>query len=316
VRGRGARPTDCRRRIASVGIAIGGRLNVGEGTRRDYGLPVAARTTASGASPVCVKWPVLSVVCARRVNPWRAGRGGRSVAVGFGSDCSEVPVSGICRPRWISESPLIVLPNPCSCSGSGVGSQSLVDRVVDASLQATHRFFAGLPFGLLVEVVGAAGRVVTDLTERRDVQRVIELTVPVGVNAVPNAGTRRGFDRRGRVVTGVVSRAREPADVSRVADQIRGNDRADTTHVGSRRARAADRALNATTELEQRLVVATDLVEEFDGDSLRSMLITSLGRSLRSSEAARFGERYLDSQPLIISHNTACSRQIAGCVRR
>ena len=91
-----------------------------------------------------------------------------------------------------------------------------------------HRFFAALPFSLLVEVVRAAGRVVADLTERRDVQRVVELTVPVRVEALPHIRSRRRFDRCGRVLD---------------ADRVRG----------------------AATELDQGSVVATDLVEELEG---------------------------------------------------
>jgi hypothetical protein len=55
-----------------------------------------------------------------------------------------------------SESPLIVLPNPFLLA-VGVGAELVVDGVADASFQAPHRFLAGLPLGLLVQVVGAAG---------------------------------------------------------------------------------------------------------------------------------------------------------------
>jgi len=142
-------------------------------------------------------------------------------------------------------------------------------------------------------------------------RRVIELTVPVRVEAVANAGTRRGFDRRGRVVTGVVTSARKPVDVTRVADQIRGNDRTDTMHAGDRRARPADRALDAPAELDQCLVVATDLVEELDRDPLSFDPDRVVGAELAEHQSGRFAERFLTSPPSIISASTACNRQIA-----
>ncbi len=57
--------------------------------------------------------------------------------------------------------------------------------------QAIYRgTFARLPVGLFGEVVGAAGCVVADLVERGDVDRVVELSVPVRVQPVPYAWSR------------------------------------------------------------------------------------------------------------------------------
>ena len=129
----------------------------------------------------------FSPVFARAASsPWRAGFEGRSVGVGFGSDFPEVPVfrdlPAALDFRVAPDCP----PGPRFVSVAGVGAQFLVDGVADASFQAAHRFFAGLPFGLFGEVVGAAGCVVTDLTERGDVDRVVELPVAVRVQSMAN----------------------------------------------------------------------------------------------------------------------------------
>jgi hypothetical protein len=59
---------------------------------------------------------------------------------------------------------------------------------------------------------------------------------------------------------------RESADVARVAEQIRGDDRTDTVHIGDRRVRRRDGDLDTATELDERLVDAADLVEELRSD--------------------------------------------------
>ena len=59
--------------------------------------------------------------CLRAVRRPRDTRGSRVVALvsGSGVTSPKCRCSGICRPRWISESPLIVLPDPVSFSGRG-----------------------------------------------------------------------------------------------------------------------------------------------------------------------------------------------------
>ena len=52
--------------------------------------------------------------CRRRVGA------GLSLAVGPGTDSPKCRCSGFCRPRWIPESPLIVVPGPLSTGGAGV----------------------------------------------------------------------------------------------------------------------------------------------------------------------------------------------------
>ncbi len=59
------------------------------------------------------------------------------------------------------------------------------DGVADAPLQCTHRFFAGLPFGLFAEVVDASGSVVADLGDGGHVQCVVQLAVTARVQPVP-----------------------------------------------------------------------------------------------------------------------------------
>ena len=71
---------------------------------------------------------------------------------------------------------------PARRSVAGVGDESLVDGVADVSLQRAERFFAGLAFGLLAEVVGAPGGVVADLGDGGHVDRVVQLAVTAGFN--------------------------------------------------------------------------------------------------------------------------------------
>jgi hypothetical protein len=93
------------------------------------------------------------------------------------------------RPRWPLEPFPSVLPDP-SGSGSGVGNESAVDRVADASLQRAECFFAGLAFVDLAEEVRAARSGVRHLGDRGDMQRVVQLTVPTGVQPVTHTRPR------------------------------------------------------------------------------------------------------------------------------
>jgi hypothetical protein len=73
-----------------------------------------------------------ALVWARVVVPWCDGLVRRSVVVGFGSDCSEVPAFRAWAGHAGCESrSLIVLPDLLSC----VGDELSVDAVADASLQ-------------------------------------------------------------------------------------------------------------------------------------------------------------------------------------
>ena len=119
----------------------------------------------------------------------------------------------------------------------GVGDELSVDGVGDLSFERAECFFAAVAFGDLASVVDASGGVVAGLGDRGDVQCVVQLAVPVGVQSVPVVGCRRCRDRCGGVVAGVVTGGREAADVAGVAEDVGGHDRADTVHVGDRGAR-------------------------------------------------------------------------------
>jgi hypothetical protein len=99
------------------------------------------------------------------------------------------------------------------------------------------------------------------------VERVIQLSVPPRVESMSGIGSRRRFDRRGAVVTGVVACGREATHVAAVTDEIRGHDRTDTRHVSHRRRRMVERRGDATLELNQVGVSATNLAEELDGET-------------------------------------------------
>ena len=161
----------------------------------------------------------------------------------------------------------------------GVGAESLVERVADASFQAARRFLAGLPLGLFLQVLGAAGSVVADLTERGDVERVVELAVPVRVQTMPFLRSRRRFDGRGRVVAGVVpSRGR----CSHGSNLARRTASTSTGH-----------ATQLTTTTQTTMTTADP--------------VFNLPRLLRSEQQARaraevmcratFGSRFLNSAP-------------------
>ena len=67
---------------------------------------------------------------------------------------------------------------------AGVGEELAVDGVADAALEGAEGFFAGLAFGELAPEVDASVGVVGDLGDRGDVEGVVELAVPAGVEPV------------------------------------------------------------------------------------------------------------------------------------
>jgi hypothetical protein len=73
---------------------------------------------------------------------------------------------------------------------------------------------------------------VADLGHRDHVDGMVELPMPARVEPMPHDWAAGGFDRGGGVVAGVVPGAREPADVTAVADQVGGDDRPDPVEVG------------------------------------------------------------------------------------
>ena len=57
------------------------------------------------------------------------------------------------------------------------------------TFEAAEGFAAGLAFGSLAPVVGAALGVAADLGDRNGVERPVQLAVPAAVQAVPNGAT-------------------------------------------------------------------------------------------------------------------------------
>jgi hypothetical protein len=92
----------------------------------------------------------------------RVGRG-RSVAVGSGSDWSEVPVFRV-QPATLDARVVPGCPpGPAMSAVAEVGLELAPDGVADASLQCSQRFLLALAFGQLAVVVDAAGGGVGDL---------------------------------------------------------------------------------------------------------------------------------------------------------
>ena len=121
------------------------------------------------------------------------------------------------EPATLAKSRPVCPPGPV-WSASCVDEELAVDGVADAALERATRFFAGLALGELLLEEDAARGVVRDLRDRCDVQGVVEVAVPTGVEPMPDLRSRGRRDRSGGVVAGVVPGGREPADVTGVAD--------------------------------------------------------------------------------------------------
>jgi hypothetical protein len=193
---------------------------------------------------------------------------------------------------------------------AGVGEELAVDGVADASFQGAEGFFAGLAFGLFAFVVGAAGGVVADLSDRREVQGVVELAVASRVESVPGPWPGRGLDRGGGVVAGVVPGGREPGDVAAVAEDDRRDDGADAVDVGVVPAIATApvmRFLSLSIWSSRRRTSASRSMAR----ALRSM--STRPRARRSSSAARadVSLRRSGLPPGMSRHNRAWSRHTA-----
>jgi hypothetical protein len=99
---------------------------------------------------------------------------------------------------------------------ASVGNEAVVERVTDPSLQRPDRFFGRFAFAEFAFVIGAARRVlVTDLSDRGDVDRMVELTVPAPRESVHGPAARGHLDGCGAVVGREPIPAREPANVAR-----------------------------------------------------------------------------------------------------
>ena len=219
------------------------------------------------SKPLCVKRQCLGV--RGRVGRCRCRRQLRAgfVVVGPGTDFPKCRFSGFSRPRWIPESPLIVVPGPLSTCGVGVDLELSPDGVGDPSLQRAESLFAGFAFGLFAQVVGAAGCVVGDLGDCDDVDRVVQRTVAAHVQPVPVGVRARGFDRCGAVVVGELGAGAEAADVAYLAEHDRCDHRADTVQLGEGRARRSDGVSDALLDGVDLSVDALDIGEVFGGDA-------------------------------------------------
>src|SRR6266498_5041524 len=121
-------------------------------------------------------------------------------------------MTGLCegRPRWMSEPPPSALPARLDRGGmvgfglACVGDELAVDDIGDPSLGAAHGLHAGLSFGELASVVGAAVGVEEYLGGRGDVPHVVHPSVPGAGEAMSDlvAG--------GRVEPGGAGPGREP----------------------------------------------------------------------------------------------------------
>jgi hypothetical protein len=140
------------------------------------------------------------------------------------------------RSRWIDESFLGCPPGRRSLAVGEVDLELAPDGVADPALQRPERFFLGLPLRDLALVVDAAGCVVTDLGDRDEMHRMVQLAVAARVEPVPCAGSTRCLNRRGAVVGRESCRCCEACGVADVGEDQRGDDRADTVDFAQCRA--------------------------------------------------------------------------------
>src|SRR4029453_5521348 len=149
---------------------------------------------------------------------WSEGPGGR---MGAGH-------AGRQRRSWVPSRARLLL-------GAGVDEQLAVNRVADVPLEGADRILLGLALAELAFELDAPLRArLADLTDRREVQGVIEPAVPALGDTVHDPATGGAFDRCGAVVGGVAVPVREPADVAGEPDQVAGDDRPDAEQLGER----------------------------------------------------------------------------------
>ena len=173
--------------------------------------------------------PGPSPQSAGRAGCWAAGCG-LSVVARSGSGLPEEPVCGVQAGRAGARAvPRLPSRAPGTCgSSAGVGLETGVDGVADLPLQRAQRLFRGLALGDLLVVIGAALAVpVADLGDRGHVDGVVQPAVSAPAQPVDLAAAGGHLDRRGAVVRGEVVPAGEPGHVLDVADDGRGDDRAD-----------------------------------------------------------------------------------------
>ena len=94
----------------------------------------------------------------------------------------------------------------------GVDTQLAVERVGEPPLESADGFLLGLPLLELAEVVRPPRGVVADLADGDDVQRVVQLTVPTGVETVALLRSRRRLNGCRSVVGGELVTGGEATD--------------------------------------------------------------------------------------------------------
>ena len=128
-----------------------------------------------------------------------------------------------------------------------------------------------------VEVGAALAVALAELADRGQVQRVVEGAVAALGDPVHGAAAGGELDRGGAVVGGVAVPVGEPGDVAGVADQHRGDDRADPEDVGEARARRGDGVADASSGLLDLRFDAGDVVGQL-GDQVVAELRDRVGR--------------------------------------
>ena len=114
------------------------------------------------------------------------------------------------------------------------------------------------------------------LAEGRHVQGMVQLTVPALGHPMHGASRRGELDRGRAVVGGVVIPVPEPADVTGVADQHRGDHRADPEQVGDGGSRRGDRGPYPLVRCLELGVEGADLTEQLDGQVVTDLFHGSL----------------------------------------
>src|SRR5918994_6252838 len=119
------------------------------------------------------------------------------------------------RSRWVQRRSWVSSRTRFSAGGD-VDLEMAPDRVADAPFQGPERFLLRLALDEFAFVVDASGGVVGDLSDRDEMQRMVQFAVPARVQPMPLAGAAGRFDRCGAVVGREPFRCGEPGRVTDV----------------------------------------------------------------------------------------------------
>ena len=127
-----------------------------------------------------------------------------------------------------------------------------------------------------------------DLGDRDQVQRMVELPIAARVQPVALLQTGGGFDRGGAVVGREAVTSRKPARVADLAEDDRGDDRADTVDIEQRSVRRCDGLRYTCLDRRDVAVETPDIAEQIDASRLRSARSTAVdGRIVRRGGVPR-----------------------------